>query len=85
VKGFFMNPFTFDYTNDKDGFEGHIELYPMICTLRADSPEPSAREGVHDILEWVSAETLDEYEMLRGNMKIVQKIQLEYWSRLSLM
>ena len=59
-----MNPYTFDYTNDKDG-EGHIKLYPMICTLRADSPEPSAREGVHDILEWVSAETLDEYEMLR--------------------
>ncbi len=54
-------------------------------TLRADSPEPSAREGVHEILKWVSADTLDEYDMLKADMQIVRKIQSEYWCCLALM
>ena len=48
VKGYFMHPFTFNYTKEKDGIEAYIKLYPMLCTLRADSPDPSARDGVHD-------------------------------------
>ena len=71
VKGIFMHPFSFDYSEYEDGFDAEIKLYPMLCTLRANSPEPRAREGVHDILEWVSADILDEYEMLKGDMRIV--------------
>jgi hypothetical protein len=56
----------------------------MLCTLRADSPDPSAREGVHDNLYWVPADTLDGYPMLGADMAIVKKIQLEYYDRCSL-
>ncbi len=74
--------FSFDYSEDEDRFEGYIKLFP--CTLRADSPDPSAREGVHDNLYWVPADTLDGYPMLGAEMAIVKKIQLEYYDRCSL-
>ncbi len=63
VKGLFMHPFPCDYSEDKDGFEGCIKLFPMICTLWANSPYPSTREGIHDNLNWVSADALEEYHM----------------------
>ncbi len=81
VKGFFMHPFTFDYSKDEDGIEGYIKLYPMLCTLRADSPDPSARDGVHNSISWVSAESLGLYEMLRADIAIVRKIQMDHYSR----
>jgi 8-oxo-dGTP pyrophosphatase MutT (NUDIX family) len=62
VKGLFMHPFPCDYSEDKG--EGCITLFPMICTLWADSPYPSTREGIHDNLNWVSADALEEYHML---------------------
>ena len=37
VNGYFMHPFTFDYTKKKDGIEAYIKLYPMRCTLRSSS------------------------------------------------
>jgi len=46
-----VHPFSFDYSKDEDGFEGYIKLLPMLCTLRADSPDPSAREGA-DLHAW---------------------------------
>jgi hypothetical protein len=78
-----MHPFPFDYLEDEDGFEGCIKLFPMICTLRADSPYPSTREGIHDNLNWVSADTLEEYHMLGADMLIVKKIQLENYDMCS--
>ena len=72
-----MHPFPCDYSEDKG--EGCITLFPMICTLWADSPYPSTREGIHDNLNWVSADALEEYHMLRADMLIVKKIQLEHY------
>jgi 8-oxo-dGTP pyrophosphatase MutT (NUDIX family) len=83
VKEFFMHPFSFYYSEDEDGFEGCIKLLPMICTLWVDSPDPSAREGVHDNLNWVTADTLDQYDMLGADMLIVEKILLEHYDRCS--
>ena len=83
VKGFFMHPFSFDYSKDKDRFEGYIKLFPMLCTLLADSPDPSAKEGVHDNLYWVPADTSDGFPMLGADMAFVKKIQLEYYNRCS--
>jgi 8-oxo-dGTP pyrophosphatase MutT (NUDIX family) len=83
VKEFFMHPFSFYYSEDEDGFEGCIKLFPMLCTLRVDSPDPSAREGVHDNLNWVTADTLDQYDMLGADMLIVEKILLEHYDRCS--
>ena len=57
VKGLFMHPFSFDYSEDEDRVEGYIKLYPMVCTLRANSPEPRAKDGVHNTLSWVTAES----------------------------
>ena len=64
VTGFFMYPFFYDYSKDDDGFEVYIKLFPMLCTLGANSPDPSAREGVHDILRWVSVGNMHQYDML---------------------
>ena len=72
VKGFFMHPFTFDFTEEEDGIEGCIKFYPMFCTLRADSPDPSARDGVHDSLSWVTADSLGLFDMLRADIPIVR-------------
>ena len=83
VKEFFMHPFSFYYSEDEDGFEGCIKLFPMLCTLWVDSPDPSAREGVHDNLNWVTAVTLDQYDMLGADMLIVEKILLEHYDRCS--
>ena len=74
---------TFDYSEDKDGFKGYIKLFPMLCTLSADSPDPSGREGVHDNLYWVPTDTLDGYPMLGADMATVKKIQLEYYNMCS--
>ena len=81
VKGFFMHPFPFDYSKDEDWVEGYIKLYPMICTLWADSPDPIARDGVHKSLSWVNADSLGLFDMLRADMQIVRKIQMDYYSR----
>ena len=79
-----MHPFSFDYSKDEDSFEGYIKLFPMLCTLWANSPDSSAREGVHDNLCWVPVNTLDRYSMLGADMVIVKKIQLEYYNMCSL-
>jgi 8-oxo-dGTP diphosphatase len=79
VKGFFMHLFPFDYySKDEDGVEGYIRLYPMVCTLRADSPDPIARDGVHKTLTWVNADSLGLFDMLRADMPIARKIQMDY-------
>ena len=83
VKEFYMHPFSFYYSEDEDGFKGCIKLFPMLCTLRVDSPDPIAREGVHDDLNWVTADTLDQYDMLGADMLIVEKILLEHYDRCS--
>ena len=79
-----MNPFTFDYTKEEDGIEGYIKLYPLLCTLRADSPEPRAKDGVHNTLSWVTTDSLGLFEMLRADIPIVRKIQMDFYSRCSL-
>jgi hypothetical protein len=56
-------------------------LYPMLCTLRADSPEPRARDGVHNTLSWVTTDLLGLYEMIRADIIIVRKIQMDYYIR----
>ena len=84
VKGFFMHPFTFNYTKEEDGIEGYIKLYPMLCTLRANSPEPSARDGMQNTLSWVTADLLGLFKMLRADIPIVRKIQMDFYSRCSL-
>ena len=81
VKGFFMHPFPFDYSEDEDGVKGYIKLFPMICTLRADSPDPIARDGVHNSLFWVNADSLGLFDMLRADMPIVRKIQMDFFSK----
>jgi 8-oxo-dGTP diphosphatase len=81
VKGFFMHPFPFDYSEDEDGVEGYIKLFPMICTLRADSHDPIARDGVHKTLTWVNADSFGLFDMLRADMPIARKIQMDYHSR----
>ena len=81
VKGLFMRPFPFDYSEDEDGVEGYIKLFPMICTLLVDSPDPIARDGVHKTLTWVNADSLGLFDMLRADMPIARKIQMDYYSR----
>ncbi len=81
VKGFFMHPFSFDYSEDEDGVEGYIKFYPMICTLRADNPEPRAKDGVHNTITWVNADSLGLFEMIRADNIIVRKIQMDFFSK----
>ena len=76
-------PFSYDYSEDDDGFEAYIKLFQMLCTPQANSPDPSAREGVHDILRWVSADVLHQYDMLGADMAIVSKIQMDHFIRCS--
>ena len=83
VTGFFMYPFSYDYSKDDDGFEAYFKLFPMLCTLQANNPDPSAREGIHDILRWVSANALHQYDMLGADMAIVSKIQMDHFIRCS--
>ena len=72
-----MHPFTFDYSEVKDGIEGHIKLYPMLCNLRANSPEPRAKDGVHNTLSWVSTDLIGLFDMLRADIVIMRKIQMD--------
>jgi 8-oxo-dGTP pyrophosphatase MutT (NUDIX family) len=81
VKGIFMHPFLFDYTEDEDGIDGCIKLHPMVCNLRDDSPDPIAKNGVHNTLSWVTADSLGLFEFLRADIAIARKIQMDYYSR----
>jgi len=45
VTGFFMYPFSYDYSKDDDGFEAYFKLFPMLCTLQANNPDPSVSSG----------------------------------------
>jgi len=45
VKGFFMHPFTFDYTEEEDGIEGYISCTPCFAPFRPIAPNQAQGMG----------------------------------------